>query len=168
MRGIEALILAALVGLVAFGIWEGRGWLPSLATHQTAAAAIPPFKANNLEDHVNGGTSKKSRSGSSKSGDRYSAKQVGTSDEASLASQSESGKPIVFVVPPPPVPSQGSFAPGASRSQLRDQYGEPSLNVVARQEGHLVERYYYGADQTHFVVVTLRDGSVVFAETIAR
>jgi hypothetical protein len=168
MRGIEALILAALVGLVAFGIWEGRGWLPSLATHQTTATAIPPFKANALEEHPSSATSKKSRAGSSKSGDRYSANQVGSLSESSLASESELGKPIVFVVPPPPVPSQGSFATGASRSQLRDQYGEPSLNVVARQEGHLVERYYYGADQTHFVVVTLRDGSVVFAETIAR
>jgi hypothetical protein len=168
MRGIEALILAALVGLVAFGIWEGRGWVPSLAPHQTTATAIPPSKGNTLEEHPGSATDKKSRAGSSKSGGRYSAKQVSSLDESSLASESESGKPIVFVVPPPPVPSQGSFATGDSRSRLRDQYGEPSLNVVARQEGHLVERYYYGADQTHFVVVTLRDGSVVFAETIAR
>jgi hypothetical protein len=168
MRGIEALILAALVGLVAFGIWEGRGWLPSLATNQTTATAFSPSKANTLEEHLGSTTSKKSGSGSSKSGGRNSAKQVNLLDESSLASVSESGNPIVFVVPPPPVPSQGSFSTGASRSQLRDQYGEPSLNVVARHEGHLVERYYYGADQTHFVVVTLRDGSVVFAETIAR
>jgi hypothetical protein len=158
MRGIETLTLAALVGLVGIGIWQGHKWFPDLTLHKgTAAVSSSDRKA--LEDLHSHSAAKTSRSGNHKAGDRRSLDAAGLPLEPSNS--------IVVIVPSPTPPNQNSFPPGATRSQLREEYGEPALDVVARRDGRLIERYYYSADQTHFVVATLHDGSVVSSETVS-
>jgi hypothetical protein len=158
MRGLETLTLASLVGLVGVGIWQGGKWLPALVSHE-ATAAISPLNRN-VPKELHHSASKTSRSGNPKTDNRRASNTA--------ASPTQSGAPIVIYVPPPAVPNQSNCAPGATRSQLREQYGEPALSVVSRRDGRLVEQYYYNADQTHFVVATLHDGTVAFAETIDR
>ena len=158
MRGIETLTLASLVGLVGVGIWQAGKWLPAQVSHE-ATAAVSPLNRN-VPEKLHHSASKTSRSGNPKTDDRRGSNAA--------ASPAESGNHIVVRVPLPAVPNQSDCAPGTTRSQLREQYGEPALSVMSRRGGRLVEQYYYNADLSHFVVATLHDGTVVFAETVDR
>ena len=129
-----------------------------LVSHE-ATAAISPLNRN-VPKELHYSASKTSRSGNPKTDNRRASNTA--------ASPTQSGAPIVIYVPSPAVPNQSNCAPGATRSQLREQYGEPALSVVSRRGGRLVEQYYYNADLSHSVVATLHDGTVVFAETVDR
>lgn len=163
MRVVEPLSLAALVGLIVFAFWEGRSLLPSALSSPSATATSVPktseSKTSAAAAQRSSGSQKAARRSSSAPSNRVSA-------EVSESDQIPTGQTTV-VVPATETPGQGSFTPGTTRSQIREQFGEPTLKVVKR-EGPLAERYFYQTDQTHYVVVTLTDGHVTSAQTIAR
>jgi hypothetical protein len=158
MRGIETITLAALVGLVAVGVWQGGKWFPALVS-RPGTAPVSSLDRNVKKELPGHPVSTTSQSGNPKTGDQGSLNTAGPT--------SEPGTIVMFVPTSKFVPA-GNLAPGVMRSQLREQYGEPALSVVSRQEGRLVEQYYYNADQTHFVIATLHDGTVVHTETRTR
>jgi hypothetical protein len=81
----------------------------------------------------------------------------------------EQNSSTVVVVPLPGMPKAGSIKAGTSRTELRARYGDPTLDVAARRDGRLVERFYYlSEDQSQVTVATLQDGAVTHAETVSR
>ena len=160
MRGVEPLSIAALIGLIAFAIWEGRAWMPASDSHQPVAA-VSPLSRNALEDRTPA-ADKRSSSGARRMARRDSADAAALPNVFSPVSSYQ----MVVSVPPPTLPERSSITAGTTATQLRDQYGEPALKVEKR-EGQLVEQYYYDSDQTHYVVVTLADGRVVSSALVA-
>lgn len=157
MRGIETFTLIGVVGLLGLAIWQGSKWLPGnpLVHPGLASVATPPLgKATTV---------------SPKDGKKVSLKRGGRASSLSARAggsvAENSTEPITVLVPIPAAPAIGNFSIGVTRAQVREQYGEPSLNVVSREDGQLVERYYYQTDPAHFIVATLRDGRVVHANT---
>jgi hypothetical protein len=159
MRGLESLMLAALVALLGLGIWQGRNWLPGLLHHTTTAPLSSANKpAKELHPKV---TVKKGRFAHGKS-----AKPEFAAVDRLIAEQDSA---TVVVVPLPGMPKAGNIKAGTSRTELRARYGEPTLDVAARRDGRLVERFYYlSEDQSQVTVATLKDGAVTHAETVSR
>lgn len=152
-------MLAGLVALLGLGIWQGRHLLPDLLSHAKTASVAPAAKPL-TEAHPKAAV-KKSRLARGKA-----AKPEFAALDRLAA---EPGSSTVVVVPIPSMPTSASIKTGTSRNELRARYGDPSLNVSARRDGRLVERYYYlSDDQTLLTVATLQDGTVTSAETVAR
>ena len=159
MRGLESLMLAALVALLGLGIWQGRNWFPGLL-HRTTAAPLSSTAKPAQEVHPKV-TVKKSRLVHGKS-----AKPEFAAIDRLIAEQNSS---TVVVVPLPGMPKAGSIKAGTSRTELRARYGDPTLDVAARRDGRLIERFYYlSEDQSQLTVATLQDGAVTHAETVSR
>jgi hypothetical protein len=57
MRGIEAFLMLGFIGLVGFGVWNERQWLPTLNTH---AANSTPTAASTTANELVGKTKPKS------------------------------------------------------------------------------------------------------------
>jgi hypothetical protein len=67
------------------------------------------------------------------------------------------------------MPNANNIKAGTTRTELRARYGNPTLDVTARRDGRLVERYYYlSEDQSQLTVATLQDGAVTQTETVSR
>jgi hypothetical protein len=67
------------------------------------------------------------------------------------------------------LPAPQNLIVGTTRAALEQQYGKPTVDVVARHDGSLVERYFYvSRDHAHITVATLRDGKVVSAASVPR
>ncbi|HSU31078.1 MAG TPA: hypothetical protein VLJ11_07570 [Bryobacteraceae bacterium] len=159
MRGLESLMLAALVALLGLGIWQGRNWLPGILRHTIPAPLSSTAKpATELHPKVR---VKKSRLSHGKS-----TKPEFAAVDRLLAEQNSS---TVVVVPLPGMPKAGSIKAGTSRAELRARYGDPTLDVAARRDGRMIERFYYlSEDQSQITVATLQDGAVTHAETVSR
>lgn len=159
MRGMETITLAALLGLVAIGVWQGTKRFPGLFPH-AGPAPVSAVDIKALEQLHAHSQALKGRPGNRRANERHFSNSV-----TELPGAIDS---TVVVVPLPAPPNESNFRAGITRSQLREQFGDPALDVVARRDGRLIERFYYNADQGHFVVATLNDGRVVSAERIAR
>jgi len=158
MRGLEGLLIALVLGLLGVAVWQSQRWVPrwsaTVPTSETANASVTKItKAT---------TDSKSRIGKP---ERLRRKTAASTPFETLAEANTT----VVVVPLPSIPDSRDLRVGITRTQIRDKYGEPSLNVSARQNGKLVERYYYlNGDQTRVTVAILQDGTLVSAQTVSR
>ena len=67
------------------------------------------------------------------------------------------------------IPAPEKLIVGTTRAALERQYGKPTLDVVARRNGSLVERcFYVSRDHAHITVATLQDGRIISAVSIPR
>jgi hypothetical protein len=74
-------------------------------------------------------------------------------------------KPVPATAPTG-VPDPDKIAIGTTSSELRKRFGVPSLALESVDDGSLVERYYYvKPDRANLVVATLRNGSLVSAQS---
>lgn len=151
MRGMEVLILAGLLGLVAVGVWNARRWLPDWASKPAAvASATPAPKADAKLDRASG-KHKGVRTGRSSVVSNFSIGDL-------PASKTEVDVPM----PGTPFPARNDIHIGAKGVQILARYGEPTARVTAMQNGRLIERYYYvNSDRTQLTVATLERGVVV-------
>jgi hypothetical protein len=158
MRGVETLLLAALVGLLGLGLWQDQKWLPDFGLYARSAVVATSIPKATTEQKPK--LSTRAAHGRSRTAqDRELILAMGEQDNASNS--------IVVEVPVPGTPNVGNLTVGTTRSALRKQYGEPMLDVTARREGRLVERYYYMAgDGGRLTVATLHDGKVVAIEAL--
>lgn len=159
MRGLEGLLLFALLGVIGIAVWQYRPWVPkwsaTVPTSETAGESVK--KATKAI------TDSKHRS---RKPERLGRKTAGASTPFDTLAEANT---TVVVVPLPSIPDSRDLRVGSTRTQIRDKYGEPSLNVAARQNGKLIERYYYlNGDQTRVTVATLQDGTLVSAQTVSR
>jgi len=152
-------MLAGLVALLGLGIWQGRHWLPDLLSHAKTASVAPAAKPP---------TGPSSETAVKKT--RLARGKTAKPEFAALDRLAAvPGGSTVVVVPVPSMPTSSNIKTGTSRNDLRARYGDPSLNVSARRDGRLVERYYYlSEDQTLLTVATLQDGTVTSTKTVSR
>ena len=158
MRGMEVLILAGLLGLVAVGVWNARRWLPDWVSKPAAvASATPASKADAKLDRASE-KRKPDRAGRSSLVSNFSIGDL-------PASKTEVDVPL----PGSPFPTRNDLALGAVGTQILAKYGEPTARVTAMQNGRLVERYYYvNSDRTQLIVATLERGVVVSVDGPSR
>lgn len=76
-------------------------------------------------------------------------------------------KPLEFAAARPGVEDALRHSIGATRTDLRKQYGVPQFAVSATSNGSLIERYYYAnLDYTNMAVAILRNGKLVSVENV--
>ena len=159
MRGVESLMLAGLVGLLGLGVWQGRHWLPNLLPTGTPSLSAP-------------GVNAKAPAGvkSSTKIPAHLPRKLAKLDAATMDRLlAESSSTTTVVVPIPSLPGPASIKAGTTRTELRARYGDPTLDISARKNGQLVERFYYlSSDETQLTVATLLDGNVASIETVSR
>jgi hypothetical protein len=157
MRRPEKLIVAALLGLFGVLIWQAPQWLkiPVLAANSAETLPVSPAVK---KDATDGRGSRKSS--------RRSAPSLTTIDPPELTFPPDLRLGTTTLKPAFQVPDSEKMEIGATRSQLRERYGVPTLAVQAVHDGSLVENYYYvKPDRTKLVIATLRNGKLVSAET---
>lgn len=158
MRGMEVLIVAGLLGLVAVGVWNARRWLPDWASPGSAAVAsggIAPKKVDATLDRSSG--KHKAESGRSSVLSNFTIGDLPSSN-------TEVDVPIGS-----PFPMRNDIPIGATGAQILAKYGEPTARVTAMQNGRLLERYFYvNSDRTKLTVATLERGVVVSVEGPSR
>jgi hypothetical protein len=158
MRGLEGLLIALVLGLLGIAVWQSQHWVPRWSATVPSTETAPESVAKVTKATTNS----KPRTGRP---DRFRRKTATSTPFDALAEANTT----VVVVPLPSIPESSDLRVGITRTQIRDKYGEPSLNVSARQNGRLVERYYYlNGDQTRVTVATLQDGTLVSAQTVSR
>jgi hypothetical protein len=164
MRGLESLMLAALsVGGVA--VWHGDKLVPQFSSSNRVPVIIsasPVVYRQPVDNRIHRAAGRALRN---------TASDVNRQREHFGALEPASNDPtgsIVVDVPAPTPQCPPDVSLGVSRSALREKYGEPTFDVTARQQGQLVERYYYYAkDVGRLTVATLRDGRVVDTQAVA-
>jgi hypothetical protein len=160
MRGLETFMVAGLIGLVGVAVWQGRHWFPAL-TPSGASSMVSPVSAalaKNAKDHK--GLSKLAKN----SERRSTFRDAHSGNVAAL-----DGGISEVIVPLPGFPTSKTLAVGTTRSELRERYGVPTLDVSSSRDGSLVERYYYvNPNDAHLTVATLHNGKLVSAETVQR
>jgi hypothetical protein len=168
MKGMESVLLAAVVGLLGLGAWQARNWLPNLRTAASSlTSSMSKSSAGKSAAPTNGKTADAAEAAKAK---RSHANRASAVDSLKTT---ESTKPENFTVVPvewhrqfPKVPD---LVAGTTRTELSNKYGAPLLKVALRRDGALVEQYYYSTgDFTHFTVATLHNGTVVGAESVSR
>ena len=165
MKGMESVLLAAVVGLFGLGAWQARNWFPNLrsaASSLTAAVTKSP-------------AAKTPASTNTKQAETAKAKRPhpGRSSPSSSLKVADSSKPENATVVPVEwhtrFPNAPELVAGTTRTELRNKYGAPLLKVATQRDGTLIEQYYYSTgDRTHFTVATLHNGTVVGAESVSR
>jgi hypothetical protein len=158
MRGMEVLIMAGLLGLVAVGVWNARRWLPEWASPSSAVVA-------------NGGSAAKTET---KLAHSSGSRKLGKSGRSSVVSNFSIGdlpssSTEVDVPIGSPFPARNDLPIGATGAQILAKYGEPTARVTAMQNGRLIERYFYvNSDRTKLTVATLERGAVVSVDGPSR
>ena len=156
MRGIEGLVIALVLGLLGVAVWQSQRWVPRWTATVPSADVAPATKTANA-------LTKGSKRPAGKL-DRLAGRNPSSAFDTLATADT-----TVVVVPLPSIPESSDLQVGTTRMQIRDRYGEPSLNVAARRNGRLIERYYYlNGDQTRVTVATLQDGTLVSAQTVSR
>jgi hypothetical protein len=158
MRGLETFMVAGLIGLVGVAVWQGRHWFPAL-TPSGASSMVSPVPVALAKDL------KSLHSKLAKNSERRSTLRDAHSGNVAVLD----GGISEVVVPLPGFPTSKTLAVGTTRSELRERYGVPTLNVLSSRDGSLVERYYYvNPNDAHLTVATLHNGKLVSAETVQR
>jgi hypothetical protein len=157
MRGMEVLILAGLLGLVAVGVWNARRWLPDWASPAPAAVATATPGGKSDPTVAAASTKKVRKSGHSSVLSNFTIGDL-------PASKTEVDVPIGS-----PFPTRNDLPIGATGAQILAKYGEPTARVTAMQNGRLVERFFYiNSDRTRLTVATLERGVVVAVDGQSR
>lgn len=165
MKGMESVLLAAIVGLLGLGAWRAQSWLPSLRSAASSlTSAVTKSPAGKTPASTNG-----------KAGEAAKAKRPhpGRSSADTSLKVADFPKPENATVVPVEwhtrFPNAPELVAGTTRTELRNKYGAPLLKVATQRDGTLIEQYYYStADRTHFTVATLHNGTVVGAESVSR
>jgi hypothetical protein len=155
MRGMEVLIIAGLLGLVAVGVWNARRWLPDWASPSAPAA-------------THSGVSGKPDAKLERASGKGRLDRAGRSTAVSNFTIGDlpSSKTEVDVPIGSPFPTRSDLPLGITGAQIRAKFGEPTARVTAMQGGRLLERYYYvNSDRTQLTVATLEHGIIVSAES---
>jgi hypothetical protein len=158
MRGMEVLIIAGLLGLVAVGVWNARRWLPDWASPSAPAVANSGIagKPDPKLERASG-KRKLDRAGRSSVVSNFTIGDL-------PGSKTEVDVPIGV-----PFPTRNDLAVGATGVQILAKYGEPTARVTAMQNGRLLERYFYvNSDRTKLTVATLERGVVVSVDGPSR
>jgi hypothetical protein len=159
MRGAEALLIAAFIGLIGMGVWNVRQWLPDWAFGETRYVPADASKlATGLADKEEAKTSRIRGKRGDRSG-RVSATSDISIDQLPVST-------TVVDVPASGFPTGKDLPVGTSSNQIRSQYGEPTASVTATRGGRVFEYYYYfNKDRTKLTKATLESGVIVSAET---
>jgi hypothetical protein len=157
MRGAEALLIAAFIGLVGMGVWNVRQWLPDWAFGEVRYVPTDPSKlATGLADKEGAKTSRIR----GKRGDRSGR------DTSDIPIDRLPVSTTIVDVPVSGFPTGKDLPVGTSSNQIRSQYGEPTASVTATRGGRVFEYYYYfNKDRTKLTKATLESGVIVSAET---
>ncbi len=156
MRGIEALLLAAFLGLIGLAVWNGHQWFPHWSGASTVR--VNPAAANRVA-----GESEKSVAKTKATGKRSFWR--GLTDPNLPVLKTE----VDIAAWHPAFPTVADLPVGASATQIRTKYGEPTARITGLQTGHLVEQYYYfNPDRTRLTVAKLDSGVVVSAQSVSR
>jgi len=166
MKGMESVLLAAVVGLLGLGAWQARNWFPSLrsaassltaAVTKSSAGKTPALTAG--KPAAEAAKAKRPHPGRSSAGSSLKAPDLTQPGNATVV-------PVEWHTSFPNAPD---LVAGTTRTELRNKYGAPLLKVATQRDGTLVEQYYYSTgDHTHFTVATLHNGTVVGAESVSR
>ena len=166
MKGMESVLLAAVVGLLGLGAWQARNWIPSLrsaassltsAVTKSPAGKTPAPTAS--KPAAEAAKTKKARVGRLPGGSSLTVSDLSKADNATVV-------PVEWHTRFPNAPD---LVAGTTRTELRNKYGAPLLKVATQRDGTLIEQYYYSTgDHTHFTVATLHNGTVVGAESVSR
>lgn len=159
MRGIEALLLAGFVGLLAVGAWNARRWLPEWVPKTFTSASTDTSKGPDKF----GKQIDKAKQGSGK---RRAARGRQDSASADIAPGDFPKSRTDVDLPPSKFPSRKDIPLGGTGVQIRAEYGEPNARVTEIRSGRVFELYYYfNSDRTQLTVATLESGVVVSAES---
>ena len=159
MRGIEALLLAGFIGLLAIGAWNARRWLPEWAPRGFTSGSADTSKAP-------GRTGKQTDKGTQASGKRRAARGHQDSPGADIELGDFPKSRTDVDLPPSKFPSRKDLPVGATGVQIRAEYGEPNARVTEVRGGRVLEHYYYfNSDRTQLTVATLESGIIVSAES---
>jgi hypothetical protein len=158
MRGMEVVVIAGLLGLVAVGVWNARRWLPDWASPGASAAA-------------NTGVTGKPDTKLERASGKHRVDRAGRSTVLSdfTIGDLPGSKTEVDVPIGSPFPTRNDLAVGATGAQILARFGEPTARVTAMQNGRLIERYFYiNSDRTKLTVATLERGVVVSVDGPSR
>ena len=165
MKGMESVLLAAVVGLLGLGAWQARNWFPSLRSAAISlTSAVTKSSTGKTAASTNGkpaeaAKAKRSHLNRSSGGSSVSVADLTKAENATVV-------PVEWHAR---FPSAPELAAGTTRTELRNKYGAPLLKVATQRDGTLIEQYYYStSDHTHFTVATLHNGTVVGAESVSR
>ena|SRR5947209_6259036 len=158
MRGIEALLLAAFLGLIGLGVWNARQWFPHSLSLRSLTAS--PGETNKASGAVAGKSATKAKTAWKR---RFS--RVGDPDPNLPVLKTE----VEITGWHPAFPTVADLPVGASGVQIRNKYGEPTARITEMRTGHLLEHYYYfNPDRTRLTVAKLDSGVLVSAESVSR
>jgi hypothetical protein len=160
MRGMEVVMIAGLLGLVAAGVWMWGG------------RRLPEWNSSTVPVIATAGVAGKPDTKLVRAPGKHDIDKPSRSTVMSdfkiggfPASKTEVDVPISAS----PFPNRNDLRPGATGVQIRAKFGEPIARVTAMQGGQLLERYYYvNSDRTKLTMATLEHGVVVSAEAIPR
>ncbi len=167
MKGMESVLLAAVVGLLGLGAWQARNWLPNL---RTAASSLTSSMSKSSAGKSTVPTSGKTTDAAATKAKRPHGSRPPSGSSLNAADLTKPGNativPVEWHTRFPNVPD---LVAGTTRTELSNKYGAPLLKVALRRDGALVEQYYYSTgDFTRFTVATLHNGTVVGAESVSR
>ncbi|MBV8808346.1 MAG: hypothetical protein JO033_06690 [Acidobacteriaceae bacterium] len=155
MRGIEALLLAAFLGLVGLGIWNGRQWFPQW--NGASSIRANPAAANQVAGEFAKLAAKPNTTAKHRFGHIADPNFPVLKTEVDIAAWH------------PAFPTVADLPVGVSATQIRTKYGEPTARITGLQTGHLVEQYYYfNPDRTRLTVAKLDGGVLVSAQSVSR
>src|SRR5438105_9792298 len=123
MRGMEVLIMAGLLGLVAVGVWNARRWLPDWASSKPAAvASATPAAKSDAKLAESSGKRKLDKAGRSSVISNFKIGDL-------PVSRTEVDVPM----PGSPFPTRNDLLLGTSGVQIIAKYDEPTALVTAMQ-----------------------------------
>lgn len=160
MRGIEALLLAGFIGLLAIGAWNARQWLPN----KWGVTAFTSGSSNTTKGP--GGLGKQADKAKQGNGKRRGARAYEASPNGDFAFGDFPTSRTDVELPPSKFPTRKDFPLGVTGIQIRAQYGEPNARVTEMRGGRVLEHYYYfNTDRTQVTVATLDSGILVSTES---
>jgi hypothetical protein len=166
MRSLETLMMAGIIGLVAVAIWQGRHWFPGQISSPGSAVAVavqPASKGDPKALHLS----------PAKNSGRHSAARKNDPDRPGLplvSPATDLSSPLTMVIGSSlGDPDSVKLPVGTTRSELRERFGTPTLDIQSPREGSLIERYYYvNQDHANMTVATLENGRLIATATVAR